>query len=121
MKPKLTVALFSLILGLFPGTSSAKAEFNDFFDYLVYCRVTGVETGQLASLDQADSVADVGLGNGTLLQALGALIDEDGKSWYSVDVLAGPNPEVKGKQGLIDPEYLTCETYDMDGNFISSD
>lgn len=118
MKQQLTLTLFSLSLIAFLAPPSAKA---DIFDALVYCRVTGIRTGQLALRHQPNGAAHAGLDNGNLVQAFGGSITDDGKVWYEVTVLEGPNSQVEGKEGVVNADYLACEWYDFDGNLIRRD
>jgi hypothetical protein len=97
--------------------SSAKA---DIFDANVYCRVTGIRTGQLALRYEPTGTAFAGLDNGDKVQAIGGNPGK-GITWYSIKVLQSSNPKVNGKEGVVNAKYLTCDWYDFDGKFIRRD
>lgn len=103
--------VFSLAsIALVAVMSPAKA---DIFDANVYCRVTGIRTGQLALRHDSTKTAFAGLSNGDRVQAIGG-----SPGWYSIKVLQGSNPKVNGKEGVVNAKYLTCDWYDFDGKFI---
>ena len=97
--------------------SPAKA---DIFDANVYCRVTGIRTGQLALRYEPTGTAFAGLSNGDRVQAIGGSPGK-GITWYSIKVLQGSNPKVNGKEGVVNAKSLTCDWYDFDGKFIRRD
>ncbi len=97
----------------------------DIFDAKVYCQVEGIRTGQLALRSQPNGEPFAGLNNGNTVQAFGGtpFVNERGVSsvWYEVKVLQGPNPRVNGRRGVVNADYLTCDWYDLNGNFIRRD
>ena len=92
----------------------------DLFDANVYCRVTGIRTGQLALRREGNRTAFAGLNNGDKVQAVGGS-SENKVFWYSVKVLQGRTTENNGKEGVVNSKYLTCDWYSFDGEFIRRD
>jgi hypothetical protein len=118
----MTTSALTKFLSIFSSTSiaivavmsSAKA---DIFDANVYCRVTGIRTGQLALRHDSTKTAFAGLSNGDRVQAIGGSPGK-GNTWYSIKILQGSNPKFNGKEGVVNAKYLTCDWYDFDGKFI---
>ena len=112
------VSVFSLTsIAIVSIVSPAKA---DIFDANVYCRVTGIRTGQLALRHESNGTAFAGLSNGDRVQAFGGS-PVKGLIWYSIKVLQGSNPKINGKEGVVNAKYLTCDWYGFDGKFIRRD
>ncbi len=116
LKTVLPLAGATLLLSLFPRAGRA-----DIFDAIVICQVTGIRQGQLALRPAPHGQPFAGLDNGNIVRAFGGTLGEEGTVWYDVKVLQGPNPQVEGRQGFVNAEYLRCRWYAEDGTLIRED
>lgn len=105
-------------LDIFTFNSPAHA---DIYDATVICTVKGIKTGQLALRHEPNGKAFAGLNNGNVVRAMAGVLSENGTPWEFVRVQKGPNPQVNGREGYVNGNYLTCKWYDENGNFIRQD
>jgi serine/threonine-protein kinase len=68
------------------------------------CYVTNIRTGQLAVRKSPGGASIVGLNNGNTVQYL-----EGDMPWYYIRVISGPNPQVNGRTGWVNANYLNCD------------
>jgi hypothetical protein len=118
----MTKLLSALAVASLTTLSIALKAKADIFDAKVYCQVEGIRRGQLALRHQPNGEPFAGLNNGNTVQAFGGtpFVNERGVSsvWYEVKVLQGPNSRVNGKKGVVNADYLTCDWYNLNGEFI---
>ena len=115
--------LLRLMIAAVASVSIVLPASADIFDANVYCRVTGIRTGQLALRKEETRTAFAGLNNGDKVQAVGGSSDNKVNKviWYYVKVLQGGNSGINGKEGVVNSKYLTCDWYSLDGAFIRRD
>ena len=112
--------LLRLMIAVMASVSIVPPASADIFDANVYCRVTGIRTGQLALRKEGTRTAFAGLNNGDKVQAIGGSPDNK-VIWYYVKVLQGGSSGINGKEGVVNSKYLTCDWYSFDGEFIRRD